>query len=129
MEERGNYDLSSLKGIVHAAAPCPVEVKRQMIDWVGPILFEYYAGTEGDGLDLPDLRAVAGASGSVGAPSSDPHICDEDGTELPVGEIGLVYSARTGRCSNITATRRRRGDSRHRDHEHWATLRRHRLSR
>ena len=59
-ERRLRYDLSSLTSVLHAAAPCPVEAKRQMIEWLGPIISEYYAGTEGNGGDLLRQRAVAG---------------------------------------------------------------------
>ena len=89
---RAKYDMSSLKFAIHAAAPCPVPVKRQMIDWWGPVIWEYYAGTEGNGLTLVDSEAWLAYPGTVGKPAlGTPRICDDDGNELPVGQIGTVY--------------------------------------
>ncbi len=123
VEQRADYDLSSLQCIVHAAAPCPVEVKRQMIEWVGPILFEYYAGTEGAGLTFLTSEQWLEHPGSVGrAIIGTPHICDEDGTELPVGEIGLVYFGQDRPLFEYHGDPEKTRDSRHRDHGNWATL-------
>lgn len=89
---RRRYDLSTHKMAVHAAAPCPVEVKRQMIDWWGPILLEYYAGSEGNGSTSLDSHEWLRKPGSVGtARRGILHICDDDGVELAAGETGLVY--------------------------------------
>lgn len=89
---RARYDISSLEVAVHAAAPCPVEVKQQMIDWWGPILFEYYSGTENIGTTALSSQEWLDHKGSVGrAHSGAMRICDDMGNELPVGEIGLVY--------------------------------------
>ncbi len=89
---RFGYDVSSLRTAIHAAAPCPVAVKQQMIDWWGPILFEYYAGTEGNGVTHITSAEWLEHRGSVGIPAGPPlHICDDEGVELPVGEEGLVY--------------------------------------
>ena len=89
---RQRHDLSSLQMAVHAAAPCPVEVKRRMLDWWGPIVFEYYAGTENNGFCTITPQEWQRHPGSVGQASLGVlHICDEDGTELPAGETGLVY--------------------------------------
>ncbi|HYD06706.1 MAG TPA: AMP-binding protein, partial [Reyranella sp.] len=90
--ERAAHDLSSLQFVVHAAAPCPVEVKRRMIKWWGPILFEYYGSTEGVGATAITSEEWLAKPGSVGRSSLGPiHICDEDGAELPAGEAGLIY--------------------------------------
>ncbi|MCA8928814.1 MAG: acyl-CoA synthetase [Alphaproteobacteria bacterium] len=89
---RRRYDLSSHQMAVHAAAPCPVEVKRQMIDWWGPILLEYYGASEGNGRTSLDSAEWLQKPGSVGrAKSGILHICDDEGTELPPGETGLIY--------------------------------------
>jgi fatty-acyl-CoA synthase len=90
---RASADLSSLEMAVHAAAPCPVAVKRQMIEWWGPILFEYYAGTEDIGSTAITAQEWLEHPGSVGRPMNECHIVAEDGTELPPGEPGLVYFA------------------------------------
>lgn len=93
-EIRNKYDTSSLRIAIHAAAPCPVEVKAQMIDWWGPILFEYYAGTEGNGLTAINSEEWLTHKGSVGrAMMGVVKIMDDDDNELPVGQIGTVYFA------------------------------------
>ena len=92
---RGRYDLSSLKVAVHAAAPCPVEVKQKMIAWWGPVLFEYYAGTEGNGMTAIDSGTWLTKPGTVGrAVYGSVRICADDGTELPPGQTGVVYFER-----------------------------------
>jgi long-chain acyl-CoA synthetase len=91
-EVRLRYDTSSMRMAVHAAAPCPVEVKRRMLAWWGPIVFEYYAGTENNGFCTITPQQWLQHPGSVGRASQGVlHICDEGGIELPVGETGLVY--------------------------------------
>ena len=94
VEARGKYDLSSLRIAIHAAAPCPVDVKQQMIDWWGPILFEYYAGTEGNGFCAINSEEWLRHRGSVGrALIGTLHILDDDGVEQPPGEPGTIYFA------------------------------------
>lgn len=89
---RLKYDMSSLQAAVHAAAPCPVEIKRQMIDWWGPILIEYYAGSEANGVTLATSQEWLEHPGSVGKSLMGPiRILDEDRQELPQGRIGAVY--------------------------------------
>ena len=91
-EARDRYDISSLRVAIHAAAPCPVEVKQKMIDWWGPVLVEYYAGTEGNGMTAVDSRTWLTKPGTVGrAVSGAVRICADDGTELPAGQTGTVY--------------------------------------
>jgi fatty-acyl-CoA synthase len=91
-EVRLRHDLSSMQMAVHAAAPCPVEVKRSMLEWWGPIIHEYYAGTENNGFCSITPEEWLQHPGSVGRASQGVlHICDEDGHELAVGETGLVY--------------------------------------
>jgi len=86
------YDLGSQRVVVHAAAPCPIPVKQQMIDWMGPILVEYYSCTETIGTTLCDTASWLKYPGTVGrAIMGVVHIVGEDGTERPVGEDGLVY--------------------------------------
>ncbi|MHC9296214.1 fatty-acid--CoA ligase FadD4 [Mycobacterium sp. LTG2003] len=89
---RNSYDLSSLQRIMHAAAPCPVEIKKQMIDWWGPIVDEYYASSEAIGATLITAEEWLTHPGSVGkAMTSVVHILDEDGNELPPGQAGEIY--------------------------------------
>ncbi len=91
-EVRERYDLSSLRVAVHAAAPCPVQVKQKMIAWWGPVLHEYYAGTEGNGFVYCNSEAWLAHPGTVGSPlACTLHIVGEDGQELPAGEAGTVY--------------------------------------
>jgi long-chain acyl-CoA synthetase len=91
-EVRLKYDVSSLNGAIHAAAPCPAALKRAMIDWWGPVLLEYYSGSEGVGLTLIDSREALAKPGSVGrARKGVIHIVDAEGTELPAGQTGIVY--------------------------------------
>jgi long-chain acyl-CoA synthetase len=93
-EVRRRYDVSSLRCAIHAAAPCPVPVKEQMIDWWGPVIWEYYAATEGNGLTLVSSPEWLTHRGTVGrAVTGTAHICNVDGEELPVGQTGLVYFA------------------------------------
>jgi fatty-acyl-CoA synthase len=91
-ELRLRHDLSSMQVAVHAAAPCPVEVKQRMLNWWGPIVFEYYAGTENNGFCSITPQEWLAHPGSVGRASQGVlHICDEEGNELPAGETGLIY--------------------------------------
>ncbi|WP_030171845.1 acyl-CoA synthetase [Spirillospora albida] len=91
-ETRARYDVSSLKCAVHAAAPCPVPVKEQMIGWWGPILHEYYAGTEGNCFVYTNSEDWLAHKGAVGRPIiGEVHVCGEDGEELPAGTPGTLY--------------------------------------
>jgi len=96
---RHKYDLSSHRIAVHAAAPCPVAVKEQMIDWWGPIIYEYYAGTEGNGSTAINSEEWLEHKGSVGraAGGVTVHILSDDFSELPVGESGGIYFEGGGR--------------------------------
>ncbi|MCB2073529.1 MAG: acyl-CoA synthetase [Novosphingobium sp.] len=96
-EIRSKYDLSSHRCAIHAAAPCPVEVKKRMIEWWGPIVEEYYSSTEGAGISRISSREWLDHPGSVGRSMGTPfHICDEEGKELPPGEPGLIYGEAPG---------------------------------
>jgi long-chain acyl-CoA synthetase len=88
---RKSYDVSSLQRVIHAAAPCPVDVKHQMMEWFGPIIEEYYGGTEGfAGCTIGPQEWLA-HPGSVGRPLRPVHVVSEDGVELPVGESGELF--------------------------------------
>jgi fatty-acyl-CoA synthase len=110
---RSSYDLSSLQRVMHAAAPCPVEIKKQMIDWWGPIVDEYYASSEAIGSTMISAEEWLAHPGSVGKPMlCEIHILDEDGNELPAGQAGEIYfsggfdfeylndAAKTAACRN-----------------------------
>ncbi len=91
-ETRHGYDLSSHRVAIHAAAPCPIETKRQMIDWWGLIVVEYYSGSEGVGTTYINAEEWLKKPGSVGRTvAGELHILDEDGAELAAGEVGAVY--------------------------------------
>jgi len=97
-EVRGAADLSSLRKVIHAAAPCPVPVKQQMIDWVGPIVDEYYGGSEGFGFCNITAEEWLAHPGSVGrSVLGAVHIVGDDGTELGPGETGQVWFEAAGR--------------------------------
>ncbi len=89
---RDSYDVSSLQRVMHAAAPCPVDIKKQMIDWWGPIVDEYYASSEAIGSTLITAEEWLAHPGSVGRPMAGAlHIVDEQGNELPAGQAGEIY--------------------------------------
>lgn len=92
-EERTERDLSTLQAVIHAAAPCPPAVKRAMIDWVGPIVDEFYSSTEAILMTLIRSEEALRKPGSVGrAILGTPHILDEGGNELPAGTPGVIWS-------------------------------------
>ena len=91
-ETRAKYDVSTIEAAVHAAAPCPVAVKQQMIEWWGPVIHEYYAGTEGNGFVYCNSEGWLAHPGTVGSPlNCVVHIVGEDGEEVPTGEAGTIY--------------------------------------
>jgi acyl-CoA synthetase (AMP-forming)/AMP-acid ligase II len=88
---RKKYDVSSLQYVIHAAAPCPVDVKHQMMEWFGPIIHEYYGGTEGFAGTTIGPQEWLAHPGSVGIPMAAVHVVGEGGEELPVGQSGELY--------------------------------------
>jgi fatty-acyl-CoA synthase len=90
-QERAAYDVSSLQLVVHAAAPCPIPVKRQMIEWWGPIIHEYYSGTEDIGSSHITSEEWLAHPGSVGRPRDECHIVGDDGKDVPTGQAGVIY--------------------------------------
>ncbi|HEY8525185.1 MAG TPA: AMP-binding protein [Acidimicrobiales bacterium] len=94
---RQRYDLSSLAGAVHTAAPCPIPVKEEMIRWWGPVIHEYYTGTEGSGFVHCTSEEWLAHKGTVGRSLAGPlHILDDDGNELPPGQQGVIYFDNAG---------------------------------
>ena len=92
LEARTASDLSSLRAAIHAAAPCPVEIKEQMIEWWGPIIHEFYGASEGPGITALPASEWLEHRGSVGKPIFGIcHIVDEAGQEQPAGAVGTIY--------------------------------------
>ncbi|HEY2576411.1 MAG TPA: acyl-CoA synthetase [Streptosporangiaceae bacterium] len=91
-QTRQRYDLSSMRWLIHAAAPCPIRIKHAMLDWWGPCVYEYYAATEGGGTIASPADWLA-HPGTVGTawPSTELLIADDDGNECPAGVPGTVY--------------------------------------
>ncbi|WP_422002517.1 AMP-binding protein [Reyranella sp.] len=117
---RRKYDVSSLKCAIHAAAPCPIPTKEKMIEWWGPVIWEYYAGTEGNGLTLCNSAEWLDHKGTVGrAVIGTLRICDEDGNELPPGQPGTIYFA-DGRPFQYHNDPGKTAESRH--PKGWTTL-------
>ncbi|WP_298692784.1 acyl-CoA synthetase [uncultured Sphingomonas sp.] len=119
---RARHNLSSLTNVIHAAAPCPIPVKRAMINWLGPVIDEFYAGTEGNGTCRITSAEWLARPGSVGRPiSGELHICDDSGAELPVGETGTVWfgGGKPFRYHNDDA---KTAQSRHPQHDDWSTM-------
>ncbi|HVY02226.1 MAG TPA: acyl-CoA synthetase [Caulobacterales bacterium] len=122
-EMREGRDLSSHKFAIHAAAPCPVDVKRQMIEWWGPVIYEYYAGTEAAGATFIDSEDWLKHPGSVGrAMVGIIHICDENGDEQPIGEPGLVYFEREIVPFTYHNDAAKTRAAQHPKHETWSAL-------
>lgn len=97
-EERTRSDLSSLRCVIHAAAPCPIEVKERMLEWWGPVIHEYYSSSEGNGFTMIGPEEWQAHRGSVGrALGGQIHILDDGGRELPAGEVGTVWFEGTAR--------------------------------
>lgn len=94
---RRKYDVSSLESAIHAAAPCPIPVKEQMIDWWGPIIYEYYSSSEGLGLTYCDSKEWLEHKGTVGrVVAGDLHILDDDHKPVPCGTSGELWFS----CTN-----------------------------
>lgn len=101
-ETRRRYDLSSLRAAIHAAAPCPVEVKEQMIAWWGPIIHEFYGASEGPGITALSAAEWVDHKGSVGkAIMGVPHVLDDSGHELSTGEQGVIWFESGGQWDYI----------------------------
>jgi long-chain acyl-CoA synthetase len=119
---RGRYDVSTMQSAVHAAAPCPVPIKEAMIAWWGPVIREYYAGTEGNGFTFISSEEWLAHKGSVGRPiNAVVHICDESGDEVPVGSEGTVFFESEAKFSYHNDPEKTRA-SRHPAHDNWSML-------
>ena len=124
-EVRDSYDVSTMRCAIHAAAPCPAEVKQKMIEWWGPIIFEYYASTESAGLTLVNSEESLRKPGTVGRDGfmGTVHICAPDGEELPAGETGIVYfEVAEGREPfEYYGDEQKTAESRHPQNPRWVT--------
>ncbi|MQY23589.1 acyl-CoA synthetase [Nocardia macrotermitis] len=119
---RSKYDVSSLQVAIHAAAPCPVEVKQAMIEWWGPVLYEYYAATESIGVTLIDSEQWLERPGSVGKSALGiVHICGEDGNDLATGEVGTIYFERDEMPFAYHNDPAKTTDATHPRHPAWST--------
>ncbi|WBP96944.1 acyl-CoA synthetase [Mycolicibacterium neoaurum] len=122
-EERDRFDVSSLRVAVHAAAPCPPDVKQAMIDWWGPKLVEYYGATEGHGVTVVTSQQWVDKRGTVGrAALGTLHICDDEGTELAPGQIGTVYFERELAPFEYHNDPEKTAAARHPQHDNWSTV-------
>ena len=121
--ERQRHDLSSHRVAIHAAAPCPPKVKQQMFDWWGPIIYEYYAGTEINGFTHAGPDEWLEHPGTVGRPIMGIiHICGDDGTELPTGETGVVYFETPTPPFEYLKDPEKTREAQHPEHPNWTTL-------
>jgi long-chain acyl-CoA synthetase len=122
-DRRAAYDLTTHKVAIHAAAPCPIEVKRQMIEWWGPILQEYYAASERNGCTRINSEEWLQKPGSVGkAVMGTIHVCDDDGKELGVGEDGVIYFERESVVFTYHNDPERTREAQHPQHPNWSTM-------
>jgi long-chain acyl-CoA synthetase len=120
---RDKYDISSLRTVIHAGAPCPPEVKDAMIDWWGPILVEYYGATEGHGSTVITSSEWLRKRGSVGrAAVGLIHICDDDGSTLPPRRHGTIYFERDSAPFEYHNHPEKTAAARHPAHENWSTV-------
>jgi acyl-CoA synthetase (AMP-forming)/AMP-acid ligase II len=121
-DERKAFDVSSLRAVIHAAAPCPIPVKEQMIEWWGPVIHEYYAGTEGNGFVACNSVEWMAHRGTVGKPLVGTlHICDDEGKELPHYEPGTIYFD-GGAAFEYHNDPEKTKASRHPENPSWSTL-------
>ncbi|CAM3381524.1 acyl-CoA synthetase [Nocardioides dubius] len=120
---RTGYRHETLSTVIHAAAPCPVEVKQQMMAWWGPVLHEYYSSTEANGITLINPQQWLEKPGSVGkAGLGVIRICDEEsGAEMPTGEVGTVYFERDIPPFEYHRAPEKSREARHPQHENWTT--------
>ncbi|MDQ1497431.1 MAG: long-chain acyl-CoA synthetase [Actinomycetota bacterium] len=122
-EDRTRFDLSAHKVAVHAAAPCPRPVKEAMFEWWGPIIHEYYGGSELNGLTVVGPQDWLAHPGTVGrAVLGTLHICDEEGNELPAGEPGMVYFEQEVAPFRYHKDEEQTRSSRHPAHANWTAL-------
>src|SRR3954452_1593261 len=117
---RTRHDLSSLRQVIHAAAPCPVEVKRRMIEWWGPIISEFYSSSEGAGATFVTAEEWLAHPGTVGRPMLGRlHVLDDDGAELPPRQIGTIWADAPQRFEYLNDQEKTRA---HFNEQGWTTV-------
>ncbi len=125
-QDRRRRDLSSLEVVIHGAAPCPVSVKRAMIEWLGPIVVEYYAGTEDAGATLITSPQWLEHPGSVGRAieGCQVHVCDDTGREREPGQVGRIYfeSSEAAADFHYYGEPEKTARAHHPRHPHWSAL-------
>lgn len=122
-ETRAAHDLSSLRVLIHAAAPCPPDVKKAMIDWLGPVVYEYYSSTEANGMTFINSAEWIERPGSVGKSVLGPaHVCDDEGNLLPTGEVGTIYFERETLPFTYHNDPDKTAASQHPAHPTWTTV-------
>ena len=121
--DRGSFDLSSHKVAIHAAAPCPKQVKQEMLDWWGDVIYEYYAGSELNGATHVSPTEWRAKPGTVGKPIMGTlRVCDEEGNELPPGEAGLIYFEQPTATFEYHNDAEKTESTRHPKHDNWSAL-------
>ena len=121
--DRQGFDLSSHKVAIHAAAPCPKGIKEQMFDWWGPIIYEYYGGTEMNGITHTGPQEWLSHPGTVGKPILGTiHVCDEQGNEVPNHEPGLIYFELPQMPFSYFKDNEKTKDAQHPQHPNWTAL-------
>ena len=121
--ERSGFDLSSHQVAIHAAAPCPAGIKHQMFDWWGPIIYEYYGGTELNGFTHTTPQEWLSHPGTVGKSLLGTiHICDDSGAELPNGEPGMVYFELPQMPFEYLKDPAKTREAQHPAHPNWSAL-------
>ncbi|MGI9125732.1 MAG: AMP-binding protein [Mycobacterium sp.] len=122
-EIRNRYDVSSMRVLIHAAAPCPVDVKRAMIDWFGPVVYEYYSSTEAHGMTFINSEEWLAHPGSVGRSVLGVlHICDDEGNELPAHSVGTVFFERDFMPFEYHNDSEKTTSAQHPAHSNWTTV-------
>ncbi len=121
--EQKQYDISSMKVAVHGGAPCPKQVKQEMIDLWGPIFFEIYGSTEGLGLTVSNSKEWLARPGTIGkALWGIPHVCDEAGNELPIGESGHIYFEMKNVAFHYHNDNKKTNKCKHPLYDNWGTV-------
>lgn len=122
-ETRTRYDIRSMEIAIHAAAPCPPDVKEQMISWWGPIVHEYYASTEVNGITVINSLEWLRKRGSVGRPILGKlRICEDCGPELPTGQDGMIYFERNILPFEYYLDPEKTRSTQHPDHPTWTAV-------